>query len=499
MYKMFKNPLKYQQGGQLNQEQQQMLAAFIDWLPKRVKEFEGMQPEAIVQALDGMSKTPEGQKQVQAYVEQFQNEMNGVASHKLGGKIQDFICKHAKGGHVGCGCTKKGEDGLVVDEPEGYTWGQYNKNDFLNSGENHIGWTKVTTPDGRTGWARNYRRKFLGIPSRNLDQILVTPDLEDGKYRSVGRGLNGFFGNGQIDTVYRFRNPEDDTKNRRNVVDFSLEGVAPERKQQGGRVNSGYEGMDYVTTNENEPGLGTLYTGWTREYIPGTRDLARSDMYGGQPEGLKYTFRRLINNGTIRDQIVDRNPENVSSIPNTTERLIQGTDTLYWPNRESFFKALTSKGTFAEGRPDWITLDQERNKYNASKKQDGGEIVSRQVVPEDIINVIKSYGNRNKYKSEILPNGSIEERAYPVTRVISPQQDTTLSVGSDVTPIILSPFSKLGKQYGPGFMDFTGNRTVVNPETWKRFNTYVDELKGRRLVTVPGLDKPQMTVKFKIK
>ena len=40
---MFKNPLKYQQGGQLNQEQQQMLAAFIDWLPKRVKEFEGMQ------------------------------------------------------------------------------------------------------------------------------------------------------------------------------------------------------------------------------------------------------------------------------------------------------------------------------------------------------------------------------------------------------------------------------------------------------------------------
>lgn len=365
---MFKNPLKYQQGGQLNQEQQQMLAAFIDWLPKRIKEFEGMQPEAIVQALDGISKTPEGQRQVQAYVEQFQSEMNGVASRKLGGKIQDFICKHAKGGHVGCGCAKKGAEGIIIDEPE-YTWGQYNRNDFLNSGENHIGWTKVTTPDGRTGWARNYRRKFLGIPSRNLDQILVTPDLEDGKYRSVGRGLNGFFGNGQIDTVYRFRNPEDDTKNRRNIIDFSLEGVAPERKQQGGRVNSGYE----------------------------------------------------------------------------------------------------------------------------------GEIVSRQVVPEGIINVIKSYGNRNEYKSEILPNGSIEERAYPVTRVISPQQDTTLSVGSDVTPVILSPFSKLGKQYGPGFMDFTGNRTVVNPETWKRFNTYVDELKGRRLVTVPGLDKPQMTVKFKIK
>ena len=113
---MFKNPLKYQQGGQLNQEQQQMLAAFIDWLPKRVKEFEGMQPEAIVQALDGMSKTPEGQRQVQAYVEQFQNEMNGITSNKLGGKIQDFICKHAKGGHVGCGCK---QDGDIVKSQNG--------------------------------------------------------------------------------------------------------------------------------------------------------------------------------------------------------------------------------------------------------------------------------------------------------------------------------------------------------------------------------------------
>lgn len=121
---MFKNPLKYQQGGQLNQKQQQMLAAFIDWLPKRVKEFEGMQPEAIVQALDEMSKTPEGQRQVQAYVEQFQNEMNGVASHKLGGKIQDFICKHAKGGHVGCGCKEDG--GQIEMDRRGKVISRYN-------------------------------------------------------------------------------------------------------------------------------------------------------------------------------------------------------------------------------------------------------------------------------------------------------------------------------------------------------------------------------------
>lgn len=129
---MFKNPLKYQKGGQLNEQQQQILAAFIDWLPKRVKEFQGMQPDAIVQALDGMSKTPEGQKQVQQLMEQFQQESQSVPSAKRGGKIQDFICKHGKGGAVaGCGCEKpvekhqqeNGKGRGIIDFPQ-YTVAQ---------------------------------------------------------------------------------------------------------------------------------------------------------------------------------------------------------------------------------------------------------------------------------------------------------------------------------------------------------------------------------------
>lgn len=112
---MFKNPLKkYQQGGTATtQDQQKLLAAFIEWLPKRVKEFQGMQPDAVAKALDGMSKTPEGQKQVQQLMQQFQQEMQGgQQSFKSGGKLHDFICKHAKGGVVDCGCgVKKAEDG----------------------------------------------------------------------------------------------------------------------------------------------------------------------------------------------------------------------------------------------------------------------------------------------------------------------------------------------------------------------------------------------------
>lgn len=115
---MFNNPLKkYQQGGQVSQEQQQMLAAFVEWLPKRVKEFQGMQPEQIVEALNGMSKSPEGQKQIQAYMQQFQQELQEqqAGMFKDGGKLQDFICKHAKGGKAGCGCK---EDGGKVEKAE---------------------------------------------------------------------------------------------------------------------------------------------------------------------------------------------------------------------------------------------------------------------------------------------------------------------------------------------------------------------------------------------
>ena len=108
---MFKNPLKYQQGGAApSQQEQQVLAAFIQWLPKRVKEFQGMQPEQIAQALDGMSKTPEGKKQLQQLMAQFQQEMQGGSqAFRQGGKIHDFICKHAKGGNLkGCGCKQEG-------------------------------------------------------------------------------------------------------------------------------------------------------------------------------------------------------------------------------------------------------------------------------------------------------------------------------------------------------------------------------------------------------
>lgn len=72
-----------------------------------------MKPEEIVNTLNRLSKTPEGQKQVESLISAFQQEINGGASKfKKGGKIHQFLCKHARGGHVAdCGCSKKMQEG----------------------------------------------------------------------------------------------------------------------------------------------------------------------------------------------------------------------------------------------------------------------------------------------------------------------------------------------------------------------------------------------------
>jgi hypothetical protein len=125
-----------------------------------------MQPEQIAQAVEGMSKTDEGKKQLQQLMIQFQQEtQNGAQAFKEGGKIHDFICKHAKGGHVaGCGCG-----------------GQVEKHQDANGviGINHS--------------PKNERIKIS--PIVNLLSYINgkrTPDVGDAKNRSFGYArLNG--------------------------------------------------------------------------------------------------------------------------------------------------------------------------------------------------------------------------------------------------------------------------------------------------------------------
>ena len=121
---MFKNPLKYQQGGKAKQaEQEQLVQLFqaaaenaqvdAQELVQKASEI-GDNEEAAAQFMQGLQLCaqgdPEGIKFIQNLFQQ--------PAYKKGGKLLDFVCKHAKGGYVaGCGCggnVKKEQDGGLV-------------------------------------------------------------------------------------------------------------------------------------------------------------------------------------------------------------------------------------------------------------------------------------------------------------------------------------------------------------------------------------------------
>jgi len=323
---MFKNPLKYQQGGQLNEQQQQMLAAFIDWLPKRVKEFQGMQPDAIVQALDGMSKTPEGQKQVQQLMEQFQKESQSVPSAKHGSKIQDFICKHGRGGVAGCGCEKpveKHQDGKTMP----YTRGSYQPSDYFNNTG-----TWIDTPNGL---AQNYRPytfggRTWGFGGNNLEQILVIPG-EYGTPRRVVRRISNWFNpdvpTERLDTTY-----QDANGNRRNSAEFEarvnreLEGVSgsrPTTKENGGKVEKAQWGG--ITTGNERTNSNNRGQYW--------EDLTINPEFG-------RTYRLTIPGGVLDSKIVRHyNPNGSNTIKTTSTvpdaKWIRWID-IYTPNTKDY-------------------------------------------------------------------------------------------------------------------------------------------------------------------
>lgn len=75
---------------------QKQLMAFVQWLPTKVKELQNKSPEEIVGMLNELSKTPEGQQQIEGLVNQFKQESAGM--FKQGGKLNSFVEKFGNGG-----------------------------------------------------------------------------------------------------------------------------------------------------------------------------------------------------------------------------------------------------------------------------------------------------------------------------------------------------------------------------------------------------------------
>ena len=123
---MFKNPLKYQSGGSTptQQQQEQLVQLFQaaaqnaqvdpEALVKKAQEL-GQDENAAAQFMEGLQKCAQGDPAGIQFIKSL-----FTPSHKRGGKIQDFICKHGKGGVAGCGCEKpvlKGQEAIPGGMP----------------------------------------------------------------------------------------------------------------------------------------------------------------------------------------------------------------------------------------------------------------------------------------------------------------------------------------------------------------------------------------------
>lgn len=117
---MFNNPFrKYQTGGSVTDEQRQEATEFVTWIKSNVEGFKDKSVEEIAKSLIDMRKSEEGEKSYQDLYKKFKSSKSKKSKFEDGGKFQQFICKHARGGLVNCGCggmTLKAADGDQVPE-----------------------------------------------------------------------------------------------------------------------------------------------------------------------------------------------------------------------------------------------------------------------------------------------------------------------------------------------------------------------------------------------
>lgn len=210
---MFKNPLKYQSGGVTQSKEQEA----ENQLVSAIAEGLGAQPEQVKARLEQIKSNPDEVKELQSALQLMQQDQNAgfqavlklfakPQSAKHGAKIQDFICKHKRGGYVaGCGCKEDG--GIVKGQEGGYrvfprTW--QNNSDGSTSSEQI-----AVEPNGQA------IQRVIIDRSRmtNRDGLPIRDTLRLGGYYTP----EGFIQDGDI-TFGREIDPIFDTANKKKVV-----------------------------------------------------------------------------------------------------------------------------------------------------------------------------------------------------------------------------------------------------------------------------------------
>lgn len=276
---MFNNPLKkYQTGGTTpSQNDIQQLIQGIAKVVNQTPEYVAKQMQQIMQTQDGETMLTEAIQEYSNNPESGLTKLKqlfpgeGAQMAKLGGKIKDFICKHAKGGYVaGCGCggnVQKGEMGVVIRRRP---YDEYTK---LTQD------TTVTNPNGET-----YKRS-----------IIVNPKTNEAIKQSIFR-TDTLTVPGYMTPEGMFVNEGDGSVNNRQVADQVnyLRNINPVKTQESGGVvkaqvgSSGIPTFNGNTNALNEyingvPNSGSLFSGpAVKIYIDGLdRNLVQAQEDGG--------------------------------------------------------------------------------------------------------------------------------------------------------------------------------------------------------------------------
>ena len=319
---MFENPLrKYQPGGEINNKEEitpEEANGFVDWLLNdKDSPYKG---EKTKEALTAFIKDEKNLKQIHSWLNLYRSKgkkrKNEKTLFKDGGKMQQFICKHARGGVTGCGCNGmivRAEEGTgLPEENPNYVLGTYKPSDYFDNPDD---WTEVQTADGRVGYTRNYRNKTIfGKPGKNLTQVLVTRD----KYGDIPRSTRRVYRNYFAPTMIEVQ-PEYHTWNGTNAspefiqnMDSALEGTLPAREEDGG-VIMGRAGLSRKQVREDKRKVKQLmgnHAGYTAEerYVDLINQTRNWDQYAGMTRlGRKNMINQQIlgTNKPVEEEVVE--------------------------------------------------------------------------------------------------------------------------------------------------------------------------------------------------
>lgn len=78
---------------------------FVQWLGENVPELKGQSPEQIVETVNKLSASKEGQQMLQGLIQEFESSSTGM--FKKGGKLAYLLCLKKGGNIQDCGCGSK--------------------------------------------------------------------------------------------------------------------------------------------------------------------------------------------------------------------------------------------------------------------------------------------------------------------------------------------------------------------------------------------------------